>query len=57
MDAGQIIDAIKRRRNQFFDTQIAGNADDPKLYSAFDVARAISDEYDSLLAEIGSEQR
>ena len=56
MNAGQIIDAIKRRRNQFFDTQIVGNADDPKLYSDFDVARAISDEYDSLLAEIGSEQ-
>jgi hypothetical protein len=52
MIADEIITIIKRRREHFFDSQIAGTADDPAEYSAADVSRAIADEYDSLLAEI-----
>jgi len=52
MDASEIITAIRRRRDHFFDVQGAGTAEDPPEYSAAEVARAIADEYDSLLAEI-----
>jgi len=52
MDANEIVGAIRRRRDYFFDAQIAGTAEDPLEYSAASLARAIADEYDSLLAEI-----
>ena len=52
MDAQQIIKIIKRRREDFFDSQKAGTADDPLVYTVADRSRAISDEYDELLEEI-----
>ena len=33
MDANEIIAMIQKRRNEFFDAQIAGSADDPLEYS------------------------
>ena len=54
MDAEEIIKTIRKRREGYFDSQIMGTAEDPKVYSAADLARAISDEYDSLLSEIES---
>jgi hypothetical protein len=47
-----IIATIKKRRDDFFDSQIAGTAADPLEYTSADVKRAIADEYDSLLLEI-----
>lgn len=52
MDANEILAAIRRRRDNFFDTQGAGTTEDPLEFSAAEVARAIADEYDSLLAEV-----
>jgi hypothetical protein len=52
MDAQQIIDVIKKRRDDFFDAQIMGTADDPKVWSEADAKRLIADEYDLLLEEI-----
>jgi len=51
MDAAQIVEAIKRRRDLFWDRQVLGTASDPLVYSEAELARAIADEYDSLLAE------
>ena len=55
MNSSEIITTIQKRRDDFFDSQIAGTADDPLEYTAADVKRAIADEYDSLLQEIGVE--
>lgn len=52
MDSDEIIAIIKKRRDDFFDSQIAGTAEDPFEYTSADVKRAIADEYDSLLLEI-----
>lgn len=52
VDAIEIIAAIKRRRDSFFDSQIVGTSEDPLEYSAAGLSRAIADEYDSLLVEI-----
>lgn len=52
MDIDEIMKIIKARRETFFDPQIVGTANDPLVATAADVARSISDEYDSLLAEI-----
>ena len=52
MDVNEIMKIIKARRETFFDAQIVGTAKDPLVATAADVARSISDEYDSLLAEI-----
>lgn len=52
MDADEIVALVKKRRDQFFDSQIVGTADDPLGYSAAGLNRAIADECDSLLAEI-----
>jgi hypothetical protein len=54
MDAPQIVEVIMKRRDAVWDSQIVGTASDPLVYSEAGVARAIADEYDSLLAEIGS---
>jgi hypothetical protein len=54
MDASQIVEEIKKRRDAFWDRQIVGTASDPLVYSEAGVARAIADEYDSLLAEVGN---
>jgi hypothetical protein len=53
MDAARIVEAIKRRRDLFWDRQVLGTASDPLVYSEPELARAIADEYDSLLAEVG----
>jgi len=55
MDAQLIIAILKKRRDEFFDAQIAGTADDPLEFTAADVKRAIADEYDSLLQEVGAQ--
>lgn len=52
MDADVIISIIRKRRDEFFDRQSAGDASDPLEYSAASVNRAIADEYDSLLLDI-----
>ena len=52
MDSEEIITRIKKRRDEFFDRQIAGDASYPLEYSAASVNRAIADEYDSLLLDI-----
>ena len=52
MDMNGIVAAIRRRRDYFFDAQICGTAEDPLEYSAASLARAIADEFDSLLAEV-----
>jgi hypothetical protein len=52
MDAAQIVEAIKRRRDLFWDRQVLGTVSDPLAYSEAELARAIADEYDSLLAEV-----
>jgi hypothetical protein len=52
MNIAEIINTIQRRRNDFSDMQAAGTGDDPPTHSTADVARAIADEYDSLLQEI-----
>ena len=54
MDAVEIIKIIKRRKDEFSDLQLIGTAEDPPVFSEADVARAKADEYESLLAEIGS---
>ena len=53
MDALQIVEAIKQRRDLFWDRQVPGTASDPLLYSEAELARAIADEYDSLLIQLG----
>jgi hypothetical protein len=53
MDAAQIVEAIKRRRDLFWDRQVLGTASDSLVYSEAELAKAIADEYDSLLAEVG----
>jgi hypothetical protein len=52
MSASEIVEAIKRRRDAFWDRQIT--SDDPPIYSEADLARAKADEYDNLLVEIGA---
>jgi hypothetical protein len=52
--AEQIVEAVKRRRDAAFDSQILGSSSDPREYTAADVMRAIADEYDALLIEIGA---
>ena len=54
MDASQIVEAIKQRRDLFWDRQVLGTASDPLLYSEAELARAIADEYDSLLVQLGA---
>ena len=54
MDALQIVEAIKKRRDLFWDRQVLGTASDPLLYSEPDLARSIADEYDSLLVQLGA---
>lgn len=54
MDTSQIVDIIKKRRDMFWDRQILGAASDPPIYSEAEFARAIADEYDSLLIELGA---
>jgi hypothetical protein len=54
MDALQIVEAIKQRRDLFWDRQVLGTASDPLLYSEAELARAIADEYDSLLVQLGA---
>lgn len=53
MDASQIVESIKQRRDLFWDRQIRGMASDPAVYSEAELARAIADEYDSLLIQLG----
>jgi hypothetical protein len=53
MDAMQIVEAIKQRRDRFWDRQTFGTASDPPVYSEAELARAIADEYDSLLVQLG----
>ena len=53
MDAAQIVEAIKQRRDMFWDRQALGTASDPPVYSEAELARAIADEYDSLLIQLG----
>jgi hypothetical protein len=52
MDSDKSITIIKKRRDGFFDSQIAETAEDPFEYTSAGVKRAIADEYDSLLLEI-----
>jgi hypothetical protein len=52
MDAIEIISIIQKRRDEFFDSQISGTAEDPLTHTSADISRAIADEYDSLLEEI-----
>lgn len=52
MQVRDIIRIIEKRRDDYFDAQIAGTADDPKQWSEADVQHRIATEYDSLLAEI-----
>ena len=54
MDAAQIVEAIKQRRDLFWDRQVLGTASDPLVYSEAELARAIADEYDSLLVQLGA---
>jgi len=54
MDALQIVEAIKQRRDLVWDRQVLGTASDPPLYSEAELARAIADEYDSLLVQLGA---
>ena len=53
MDSVQIVEAIKQRRDLFWDRQILGTASDPPVYSEAELAKAIADEYDSLLIQLG----
>ena len=53
MDVAQIVEAIKQRRDQFWDRQTLGTASDPPAYSEAELARAVADEYDSLLIQLG----
>jgi hypothetical protein len=46
MDAAQIVEAIKQRRDMFWDRQTLGTASDPPVYSEAELARAVADEYD-----------
>jgi hypothetical protein len=54
MDALQIVEAIKQRRDLFWDRQVLGTASESPLYSEAELARAIADEYDSLLVQLGA---
>jgi hypothetical protein len=54
MDVSQIVEAIKQRRDLFWDRQVLGTASDPLVYSEAALARAIADEYDSLLVQLGA---
>ena len=56
MTSSEIVTIIKKRRDDFFDAQIGGTSNDPLEYTSADVKRAIADEYDSLLLEIGTEK-
>jgi hypothetical protein len=53
MDAAQIVEAIKHRRDMFWDRQTLGTSSDPPVYSEAELARAIADEYDGLLIQLG----
>lgn len=53
MDAAQIVEAIMQRRDLFWDRQILSTASDPPVYSEAEFARAIADEYDNLLIQLG----
>jgi len=52
VDAVEIINIINRRKDEFYDLQLIGTADDPLVFTEAGVARAKADEYESLLAEI-----
>jgi hypothetical protein len=54
VNSDEILAIVKKRRDDFFDSQIAGTAEDPLEYTSADVKRAIADEYDSFLLEIQS---
>jgi hypothetical protein len=54
MNASEIVEVIKRRRDSFWDLQIEGTSSDDPVYSGADLARAKADEYDDLLVEIGA---
>jgi len=49
MNAAQIVEAIKQRDGQTLDT-----ASGPLVYSEAELARAIADEYGSLLIQLGA---
>jgi hypothetical protein len=53
MDAAQIVEAIKQRRDMFWDRQTLGTASDPPVYSEAKLARAVADKYDGLLIQFG----
>ena len=53
MDTSQIVESIKQRRDLYWDRQIMGTASDPAVYSEAELARAIAEEYDSLLIQLG----
>jgi hypothetical protein len=53
MNASEIVEIIKRRRDSFWDRQTIGTLSDDLVYSEADMARAMADEYDGLLVEAG----
>ena len=53
MGASQIVEAILERRYAAWEHQVLGTESDPLIYSEAELARAIADEYDRLLKEIG----
>lgn len=57
MDAKQIIEIIKKRRDDYWDRQIGSSHSDPDNLEAAQRARGIAEEYDSLLAEIGGQRQ
>jgi len=52
MDASEIIAIIKKRRDEFVESQAAGGPGDPLVHTAAEVSWFIANEYDSLLLEI-----
>jgi hypothetical protein len=56
MDEREIVSIIKRRRDFYFGSQRLSSATDPLTHKAGEIAQAVSDEYDSLLREIGAVQ-
>jgi hypothetical protein len=52
MDKDQIIELIKARRNELRDASSMGDASDPLVASASQVAWEKADEYDTLLEKI-----
>lgn len=54
MESREIVAIITRRRDFFVGSRTIGSANDPLSSAAAEIARAISDEYESLLVEIGA---